>query len=182
MYNCGASWIFAATGSIESMMMIAPPGTTWSMSEQQIMNCTAGGCGFGDIYWSFNYTAVLGVNNNTYFNFVGVDGGCKKAGGPYKISNFTSWSPGCDNLKQALQTRPVSVFVDGTNWKSYKTGIVSSCGAAAGNYFALLVGYTDTYWKLKNSYGPFWGENGYIRLAQGNTCYICDKLFYMPVL
>jgi len=34
----------------------------------------------------------------------------------------------------------------------------------------LLVGYTSEYWIVKNSWDTTWGENGYIRLAMGNTC------------
>lgn len=32
------------------------------------------------------------------------------------------------------------------------------------NHEAQLVGATDKYWKIKNSYGPDWGENGYLYL------------------
>ena len=35
-----------------------------------------------------------------------------------------------------------------------------------------LVGSTDKYWKLKNSYGIEWGENGYLYLdkSEGLNC------------
>lgn len=38
------------------------------------------------------------------------------------------------------------------------------------NHAILLVGYTAEAWIVKNSWGPAWGESGYIRLARGNTC------------
>ena len=31
----------------------------------------------------------------------------------------------------------------------------------------LLVGYTPDYWIIKNSWGPGWGENGYVRIKRG---------------
>lgn len=34
----------------------------------------------------------------------------------------------------------------------------------------LVVGYTDDYWELRAPYGTNWGENGFFRLAMGDTC------------
>ena len=35
---------------------------------------------------------------------------------------------------------------------------------------ALAVGFSSTFWIVKNSWGTGWGENGFIRLKTGNTC------------
>ena len=37
------------------------------------------------------------------------------------------------------------------------------------------------YWKIRNSFGRKWGENGHIRIKIGGTCAICShgyKLIY----
>ena len=73
--------------------------------------------------------------------------------------------------------QPVSVMVDATKWAPYSSGIFSNCETAL-NHMVLLVGMSDEYWKCKNSWGTTWGEQGYIKLARGNTCGICSNGIY----
>jgi len=69
---------------------------------------------------------------------------------------------------------PLSVCVDATNWSSYDSGIFSNCGVWNLNHAVLIIGYTDDYWIVKNTWGTTWGEKGYIRLKHGNTCALAD--------
>lgn len=70
--------------------------------------------------------------------------------------------------------QPVSVLVDASKWMLYKSGIYNQCSESALNHAVLLVGMSDTYWKLQNSWGTSWGEQGYIRLQMGNCCGVCQ--------
>jgi C1A family cysteine protease len=74
-----------------------------------------------------------------------------------------------DQLKNAVSEGPVSVAVDASAWSSYRSGIFKACGTSL-NHGVTLVGYTSDTWIIKNSWGASWGEQGYIRLAMGNTC------------
>ena len=86
----------------------------------------------------------------------------------------------CTSLYNALQQRPISVGVDASTWALYREGILTVCGHNI-NHGVLLVGVGDGYWKIKNSWGANWGENGYIRIGKGNTCAVCENPLY-PVL
>jgi len=49
------------------------------------------------------------------------------------------------------------------------------------NHAVVMVGFTGDSWILQNSWGRYWGENGYFRLsAAGNTCGILGE-FAIPI-
>ena len=37
-----------------------------------------------------------------------------------------------------------------------------------------MVGQNDTAWKVQMNFGLTWGMDGYIYLAPGNSCAVCD--------
>ena len=79
-----------------------------------------------------------------------------------------------------LQKGPVSVAVDATKFSSYKGGILSDCGNQP-NSGSLVVGVNDNYWLLKESFGTSFGENGYVRIAPGNTCAVCQMVSFPQI-
>ena len=74
--------------------------------------------------------------------------------------------------EQYIQETPMAVRVDASNWHYYQSGIFDNCAEGL-NHAVFMVGSSDTAWTIKNSWGPAWGENGYIRLKKGNTCGVC---------
>lgn len=91
--------------------------------------------------------------------------------GEYKIASVYR-GRGCAALLSMIKNGPVSVVVNASNWGIYATGVFNDCITSV-NHAVLLVAVTPTYWKIKNSWGPRWGENGFIRIAMGNTCGVC---------
>jgi len=76
----------------------------------------------------------------------------------------------------------------------YRSGISNPlkvlCNPASLDHGVTLVGYgsgknwlgkTEDYWLIKNSWGTTWGEKGFIRLARGNTCGMCNAASYPSV-
>lgn len=121
---------------------------------------------------AFDYVEDHGLTTTSAYPYVAKDQQCKIDSGSYKISGYVDIETGCDDLLTALSSTPVSVAVDASNWGAYRSGVFANCGTAV-NHGVLLVGATDGYWKIKNSWAATWGESGYIRLARGNTCAVC---------
>lgn len=121
----------------------------------------------------------LGISTAAAYPYTGALGTCRSATGTFKVVGYASIND-CNNLANALVSRPVSVAVDGANFQLYKSGVFYNCGTNA-TLAALLVGMTDAFWVVKNSWGTTWGEAGYIRLARGNTCAVCQYASYPAV-
>ncbi len=63
-----------------------------------------------------------------------------------------------------LQNGPVPVSISASGWENYAGGIYSCTKDAIVNHAVLVVGFTDKYWIVKNQWGTFWGESGYIKI------------------
>jgi C1A family cysteine protease len=180
--SCGSCWAFSATAAQESAILLAS-GNSVSLSEQQLVDCSGSygnqGCNGGWMDSAFDYARDHGLTTTDKYPYVARDQNCKIDSGDYKVVSYAD-AEGCNNLLNALSARPVSVAVDASVWSAYKSGVLSNCNTNV-NHGVLLVGATDAYWKIKNSWGTSWGETGYIRLARGDTCAVCDYPSY-PVV
>jgi len=139
------------------------------------------------------YTAgISGVAGGCSQNFLASPVIPKVGISGYKVLESNKYMP----LKQALyqQGHPIAVAVDASSWNFYSGGIYSDTdGGGPGeftvNHEVTLVGYQDrgaegyagaqsvgptAFWRIKNSWGQHWGENGFIRLEmkdnEGEHC------------
>ncbi|KAJ0104671.1 hypothetical protein Patl1_18198 [Pistacia atlantica] len=79
-----------------------------------------------------------------------------------------------DALLKAVANQPVAVAIDagGSDFQFYSEGVFTGkCGTELDHGVA-VVGYGITldgtkYWIVRNSWGPEWGEKGYIRMQRG---------------
>merc|ERR1711860_94110 len=176
--QCGSCWAFSTTGSTESANFISKESLK-SLSEQQLVDCSGSygnqGCNGGLMDNAFKYYLGKGKGAaaEEAYPYTGRDGSCKSFTPVVEISKYTDVpAKSEDGLKTAVTQQPVSIAVDARKWQSYRGGVFTGCtGLVQLDHGVLAVGYSDSYWKVKNSWGTSWGESGFIRLTMGkNEC------------
>ena len=183
--SCGSCWAFSAIGALENLAK--KKGRSDILSEQQLVDCAKGyyfrnyGCRGGWPHRALYYTYYYGSTSESSYPYRGNDGSCRKRYGSFRISKIY-YAAGCTNLAKALRYGALTVAVAASGWQFYgrNTGIIHRCGYRV-NHAVLLVGVDKQAWKIKNSWGTRWGNNGYIRLALGNTCNICRYRGHLPM-
>ncbi|PKI75305.1 hypothetical protein CRG98_004345 [Punica granatum] len=76
------------------------------------------------------------------------------------------------SLKKAVANQPVSVAIEagGRAFQLHQSGVFTGMCGTELDHGVVVVGYGSEngvdYWIVKNSWGPRWGESGYIRLER----------------
>lgn len=186
--DCGGCWAFAATEVIESHFAIAQNRTAPVLSPQTFINCVenpqscggTGGCEGATAEMAFNFTRGSGIARESELPFRDKDEKCRRFKPAVGLDSFVRLP---QNSASALETTlaqigPVAVTVC-ANWDDYGGGVFSGgckmpviwksdvCNL---DHAVVAVGYGvdkgERYWLIRNSWGPHWGEKGYIRLTR----------------
>jgi len=196
--QCGSCWAFATTEQVESYYQIAT-GELVELSAQQVTSCTpnvvqcggTGGCYGSVTELGFNYLQLFGHMLDSDWPYVS-GGTTNSEDCTYDLS---SMSPavglqGYDTLppnnqeavmQHLAEVGPLAIAVDASSWGSYSGGVFDGCSFDENisiNHGVQLVGYGSDfsplgvydYWLVRNSWGPNWGENGYIKLLRTSKC------------
>jgi len=189
--QCGSCWAFCTTEMIESYTAIET-GNLPELSSQQVTACTpntlhcggTGGC-MGSIP-QLGYTYIQLFGHVTESDYPYMSGTTAQTGDcEYDFENtapvvgITGYNTLAANDQDAVMTHlaevgPLGVAVYASGWGGYGGGVYTGCNYNSNialNHAVQLVGYgTDSkdgdYWIVRNSWGTWWGENGYIRLAR----------------
>jgi len=130
--------------------------------------------------YAFKYVETAHITTEGNYPYHAVDQTCSKTSikSPlYGVTSYTDVGKTVAALQTAIQSRPIAIAVDASNWSYYTSGVFSNCGTSL-NHGVLLVGIVNGNWLVKNSWGTSWGVSGYITLKAGNTCGLANNASY----
>jgi len=168
-----------------------------SLSTQVVINCAgAGSCQGGDPSGVYDWAHSDGIPEDSCQTYMAMNGQCDALGTCQTclpgmnatdastctpITNFNRWKvsqygtiSGVDQMKAEIYARgPIACGVDATKaMDEYTGGIFSEDNPNPEiNHEISLVGWGTengtSYWIMRNSWGSYWGEKGFMRIVMG---------------
>jgi len=173
------------------------------LTEQQIIDCSWNapynnlGCDGGDMRSALQYIIdVMGIESEKLYPYEDYNGGGKHkcqytvTKRVTRINGMVNVSEGNEtDLAYAIVVAPVSVAIDASqeSFQYYQGGVYYEpfCGNTIDDldHGVLAVGYADSYYIVKNSWGSGWGWSGYIMMSRNhnNNCGIATYATYATV-
>ncbi len=176
--GCNACWAFAGTALMEAMTRIEH--AVWTTRSE------------GDVHKGVGKVCASLGNLGEVFNFISNNGQCDPDCFPWTTADIaytpcadrngrtvkigtTTWIASISDQKTWIDTvGPIATwFLVASDFFGYGSGIYRRTANAtdAGGHLMLIVGYDDSQgcWIVKNSWGSGWGENGFCRIAYGES-------------
>jgi len=197
--QCGSCWAFSATAAMEGANWLAT-GQLLSLSEQLCVDCVLGGADTCDVGGEMHdcYTQVIaqgGDNLESDYPYLATSGHkCNFQSSKAVAKMFTGYTNVTSgdeaSLQAAVAEHVVSIGIDASqfSFQFYSSGVYNepSCKSAYDelDHGVTAVGYGTLngvdYWTVKNSWGTFWGNGGYILMSRNksNQCGVATDATY----
>lgn len=186
--TCGSCWAFSTVANIEAVNFVKT-GKLVSLSEQELVDCDhAGaqgdqGCQGGLPSNAFKYMIAnkMGLETESDYPYVARNGKChvEQAKEAIFISSWVKIASDEDQMAAALMKYgSLSIGINAGPMQWYMGGIANPfsflCNPKSIDHGVAIVGFGSEpkkYWRIRNSWGPTWGEKGYYRIVRGvNKC------------
>lgn len=185
--SCGSCWAFSTMATVEFEVAQAT-GKLLDLSEQQLVDCAGSfgnnGCNGGLMSNAIEYLVDnKGACLTSDYAYTAKDGSCKSCPVAATVSGYKTVTATEDAHYELAQQRVVAVALAASSsaFQFYKSGVVTNCTDRSVNHGVALVGTGvlngTNYFLIRNSWGTSWGDNGYIRLGQGNQCSFTTSRF-----
>lgn len=190
---CGSCWAFTSAAVYEGNYKMKN-GKVLDISEQFILDCAtdrngndAGSCDGGWYGGVFDYLMTKGAQLEKDKPYQGKQGFCGTAGNSnYKVVKWgyirrDAGIPSVKEMKEALaKYGAIAACVKVTPaFQAYKSGVFDEHASVSApndvNHAITIVGWDDSKqaYLVKNSWGPGWGEKGYVWVEYG-----CNNIGY----
>ena len=206
--GCGASWAFAAVEQIESdgiregLLSIKEA----KLSPQQVISCQTAddqkACAGGYTWNTYGFVGSTGglalYKDYPYTSgTTGAAGTCNKQEAVVSAVTVKEgrylYNGEATMQDYVLSTGPLAAHVSARRWNTYVSGVMMAQACSGWEdyeaWHAVQITGVDLgngYWKVRNSWGPDFGEDGYVYLqtdatATTNTCGIASFASYVDV-
>lgn len=179
---CGSCWAFSTVANIEGAGFVET-GKLVSLSEQELVDCDTNGdhgCkgGLPSNAYQDMIKNNLGLELESMYPYAGRNGACavKKRQEIAFIQGWKRISTDEAQIAAALvQYGPLSIGLNAGPMQWYMGGIAHPfkllCNPKKIDHGVAIVGFGTegrrNYWKVRNSWGTSWGEEGYYRIVRG---------------
>lgn len=179
---CGSCWTFSAVGALEGAYA-KHTGKFVQFSEQQLVECDkfSHGCNGGLMENGFIHWMREAPRTEEDYKYTLPPTACRESQIPTSFPELKygyrvdiSWQCLYEALTHGVTS--VAIRAENDDFRHYQGGIIDGEGCGTDlDHGVTLVGYdaeTDA-WLIKNSWGPNWGENGYVRIRRGEHLGVC---------